>query len=152
LHQPPRRILFPFVGDAVARTTLDAALRLARAEGATLVPVYVATLPLDKALENAAPEAHERARPTLELIEQRARRLKVPVEPRVEVGRTARHVLHELIGREPTDRIVVPAATTSSDGFSPEDVGWLLDQGSEEIVVLRPEIGPAPDQPSSRSR
>src|SRR5690242_5916434 len=128
------------MGDVVAHTALDAALRLARAEGATLVSVYIVTLPLDRSLADATPEARERAQPALRLIEQRARRLKVPVETRVEVGRTARHVLHDLIGHELADRIVVPAATKSSDGFSPEDIGWLLDQGSEEIVVLRPEI------------
>src|ERR1019366_6397118 len=41
-----RRILFPFVANALSERALDASLRLARAEGATLVPVFLARVPL----------------------------------------------------------------------------------------------------------
>jgi hypothetical protein len=40
------RILFPFVGSALSGRGLQAALRIARAEGATLVPAYVVTVPM----------------------------------------------------------------------------------------------------------
>jgi hypothetical protein len=133
------RILFPFIGDSVSPSTLDAGLRLARAEGATLVPAYVAVVPMHLELEAPMPEACERAMPLLETIEQRASRLGVPVDARIEVGRTARHALRALVEHEKFDRLVVPAATHSSEGFSPEDVGWLLEHAPGEIVVLRPE-------------
>jgi nucleotide-binding universal stress UspA family protein len=134
-----RRILFPFVGDTVSRSSLDAGLRLARAEGATLVPAYVVTVPMHLELEAPVPEESERAMPLLETIEQRAARLDVPVDSRIEVGRTARHALRQLIEEESFDRLVVPAATHSSEGFSAEDVAWLLEHASGEILVLRPE-------------
>ena len=39
------RIILPCTGGAISIPALDAALRLARAEHATLVPAYVATVP-----------------------------------------------------------------------------------------------------------
>jgi len=136
-----RRILFPFLGNSISEPTLDAALRLARAEGATLVPVYVMTVPLYLDLQAPASERCEQALPLLELIEQRAARLHVPVDSRIEMGRTARHALQELLEGERFDRIVVPAATHTSEGFSGEDIAWLLEHAPGEIVVLRPENG-----------
>jgi nucleotide-binding universal stress UspA family protein len=134
-----RRILFPFVGESISRPTLDAALRLARAERATLVPAYVMTVPLNLDLGAPSPARCEQAMPLLELIERRAARLDVPVDARIEVGRTARHALHELLEHERFDRIVVPAGTRSTDGFTAEDIAWLLEHAPGEIVVLRSE-------------
>jgi nucleotide-binding universal stress UspA family protein len=138
-----RRILFPFVGHTISPPTLDAALRLARAESATLVPAYVLTVPFNLDLGAPSPERCEQAMPLLELIERRAARLKVPVDARIEVGRTARHALHELLEQEQFDRIVVPAGTQLSDGFTGEDIAWLLEHAPGEIVVLRPETSGA---------
>ena len=76
----------------------------------------------------------------MDVIEQRAARLHVPVDSRIETGRTARHALQELVEEERFDRIVVPAATQSSEGFSSADIAWLLEHAPGEIVVLRPEI------------
>jgi nucleotide-binding universal stress UspA family protein len=142
------RILFPFIGAAISRPTLDAALRLARAEGATLVPAYVMTVPLHLDLEAPTPERCGEAMPLLDLIEQRAARLKVPVDSRLQVGRTPRHALEQLIAEERFDRIVVPAATYSSEGLTGEDIGWLLEHAPGEIVVLRPQDGRSPRSPS----
>jgi nucleotide-binding universal stress UspA family protein len=136
---PARRILFPFIGDSISRPTLDAALRLARAEGATLVPAYVMIVPLNLDLQAPASERLEEAMPLLDLIEQRAARLEVPVDSRVEAGRTARHALQELSEDERFDRIVVPAATHSTECFAGRDIAWLLEHAPGEIVVLRPE-------------
>lgn len=139
------RILFPFVGDTISRPALDATLRLARAEGATLVPVYLVTVPLHLALEAPLPLECERALPLLEAIEQRAARVHVPVDSRIETGRSARHALRRALEHGRYDRIVVPAATRNSSGFSAEDVAWLLEQAPGEIVVLRAdEESPAP--------
>jgi hypothetical protein len=41
-----RRILFPFVAAGLSQSALDPALRLARAENATLVPAFLARVPM----------------------------------------------------------------------------------------------------------
>jgi len=139
LDQAPRteRILFPFTGSHLSVSALDAALRLARAEHAVLVPAYLAEVPMTLPLASALPKKCEDALPILEAIEQRATRSGVEVDPRIERGRTSRHALAELIGHEHFDRIVAPAATAGSDGFSADDVAWLLDHAGGEIVVFR---------------
>jgi nucleotide-binding universal stress UspA family protein len=133
-----RRILFPFVGDSVSDSSLDAVLRLSRFEGATLVPAYIATVPFYLGLEAPIPAKCGQAMPLLETIEQRAARAGVPVDSRIETGRTPRHALKQLLEREEFDRLVVPAATRTSAGFSSEDIGWLLENAPGEILVLRP--------------
>jgi hypothetical protein len=135
-----KRILFPFLGTTVSRTTLDSALRLARAESATLVPAYLASVPLRLTLEAPLPSECEVAMPLLETIERRAKRLEVPVDPRIERGRTPRHALAQLLEHERYDRVVVAAKTPSSEGFGPEDVAWLLEHATGELVVLRPAV------------
>jgi hypothetical protein len=48
-----RRVLFPFVGSAISYGALDAAIRLANADEATLVPVYLARVPMRLSLDAA---------------------------------------------------------------------------------------------------
>ncbi|HEX2359075.1 MAG TPA: universal stress protein [Solirubrobacterales bacterium] len=134
-----RRILFPFVGSELSKSSLDAALRLARAEDATLVAAYLAEVPLTLPLDTALPRQSEQALPILEAIEQRAARSGVVLDTRIERGRTTRHALAELLEHARFDRIVAPAATADSDGFSPEDIAWLLEHAGGEIVVFRPD-------------
>jgi hypothetical protein len=141
---PARRILFPFLGDTISRPALDATLRLARAEGATLVPAYLVTVPLHLALETPLPRQCERAMPLLEAIEQRAAWMGVPVDSRIETGRSPRHALRRVLEAEPVDRLVVPAASPSSSGFSSEDIAWLLEHSPGEIVILRANGDPQP--------
>lgn len=137
-----RRILFPFIGSTVSQATLDATLRLARAQDATLVPAYLVEVPHHLSLESAAPVREtEAALPVLELIDQRASRAGVPVDSRIERGRSHRHALSTLIAHERFDTIVVPARTSTSDGFEPADVAWLLEHAPGEVLVLRPEAG-----------
>ena len=143
-----KRILFPFVGDRISQRALDAALRLCRAEGATLVPVYIATVPMQLNIEAPVPDECSSAMPLLETIELRAARLDVPVDSRIETGRTPRHALRRLVEHEKFDRIVIPASE-SRDGFSADDIAWLLDNVPGEIVVLRP-AGPEHLQPRRR--
>jgi hypothetical protein len=133
-----RRILFPFVAGALSRRALDAALRLARADGATLVPVFLARVSLDLPLESALPRQCSMAMPLLEAVEQRATEAGVPVDSRIERGRNRRHALRQAIAHERYDRIVIAAASEGSPGFDAEDVAWLLDPAAGEIVVLRP--------------
>jgi nucleotide-binding universal stress UspA family protein len=133
-----RRILFPFVVHALSQRALDAALRLARADDATLVPVFLACVPLHLPLDTPLPRQSEIAMRLQEAIEQRAAAFEIPVDARVERGRTARHALRQTIADEPFDRIVIAAATHGAHGFGPDDVAWLLEHAPGEIVVLRP--------------
>jgi hypothetical protein len=80
----------------------------------------------------------------LELIEQRATKAGVPVDTRMERGRSPRHALSTLMEHEHFDTLVVPAKTSTSDGFEPEDVAWLLEKAPGEVLVLRPELAAEP--------
>jgi hypothetical protein len=158
-NAPPnsgRRVVFPFVAHALSRRALDAALRLARAEDATLVPVFLARVPLDMPLDTALPRQGSQSIPLQEAIEQRASEFGVPVEARIERGRTYRHALRQVVANERYDRIVIAASAQGSPGFDPDDVAWLLGNAPGEIVVLRPDaeeqIGPPKLPPRRRSR
>ena len=133
-----RRILFPFVAEDLSERALSAALRLAGAEGATLVPVFLARVSLDLPLDTPLPRQCSLGVPLLEALEQRATEAGVPVDSRIERGRTPRHALRRAIAQERFDRIVIAAASHGTHGFNAEDVAWLLDHAKGEIVVLRP--------------
>jgi len=132
------RILFPFLDDSISERTLEAALRLARAEGAALVPAYIAEVPWHLPLDTPLSARCEVAMPLLESIEQRAAEQGIEVDSRIETGRTPRHALRRLLSAERFDRLVVPAATSVSEGFDTADIAWLLETAPGEVVVLRP--------------
>jgi nucleotide-binding universal stress UspA family protein len=139
------RILFPFIGSTISNATLEAALKLARAQDAVLVPAYLTTIPHHLSLDSPAPlRETEAAVPMLELIEQRATQAGVPVDSRIERGRTPRHALTALLENEGYDTLVVPAKTSATDGFDPADIAWLLETAPGEVLVLRPEPATAP--------
>jgi len=133
-----RRIVFPFVASALSKRALDAALRLARAESATLVPVFLARVPLHLPLDAALPRQSAIAISLQEAIEQRATAFGVPVDARIERGRSYRHALRQTIANERFERMVIAASAHDSPGFVPDDVAWLLANAPGEIVVLRP--------------
>ena len=134
-----RRILFPFNGSTVSHGALDLTLALARAQDATLIPAYLAVVPHHLSLESPVPEREsEAAMPLLELIEQRATGEGVPVDSRIERGRTARHALSALLETERFDTLVVAAKAGAGPGFEPADVSWLLQGAPGDVVVLRP--------------
>jgi nucleotide-binding universal stress UspA family protein len=147
-----RRILFPFAGHALSRRALDAALRIARVDGATLVPVYLATVPLQVPLDAPLPRQCGEGLPLLETIEQRAALAGVAVDSRLERGRTLRHALREAIEHERYDRLVVAAASRHSTGFHGEDIAWLLDHAPGELVIIRPEADDTLDATRRRFR
>jgi hypothetical protein len=136
--QGSRRILFPFLGAKLSEPALGAALRIARAEGATLVPAYLAEVPLSLNLETPLRRQAELALPLLEAIEQRALEAGVEVDSRIERGRTYRHAFRQLIHHETFDRVVA-AGASNGDGFRADDVAWLLENAPGEVVILRPE-------------
>jgi len=149
-----RRILFPFVASALSRRALDAALRLARAEDATLLPVFLARVPLTLPLDAPLPRQASVCLPLQEAIEHRAAAFGVPVDARVERGRTYRHALRRTIAAERFERIVMAAASGGGPGFGPDDVAWVLAHAPGEIVVLRPgaedQLVPSPPRPRRR--
>jgi nucleotide-binding universal stress UspA family protein len=132
------RILLPFTGTEISRRALDAALRLSRAEDATLMPAYLATVPKRLPLDCSIPRQAGQAMPMLEAIEQRATAQHVPVDARIERGRSYRHALARLLEAEPVDRVVVPAGATGTNGLSGDDLVWLLDRAPAEVLILRP--------------
>jgi nucleotide-binding universal stress UspA family protein len=138
---PVHQILLPFTGTEISRRAVDAALRLARAEGATLMPAYLAQVPKSLPLECAIPAEAARAMPMLEAIEQRASAQDVPVDARIERGRSYRHALARLLEREDFDRVVVPASADGGEGLNGDDLVWLLRRAPAEVMILRPAPG-----------
>ncbi len=139
-HEPRRevtRILLPFTGDAISRRALDAAIRLARAEHSTLVPAYLASVPLRLSLDAPLTLQCEGALPLLDAIEQRAQRFEVAVDSRIERGRSARDSLQRLLAEERFDRLVLPASSHGDAGFAASDVAWILEHVDAEVVVFR---------------
>jgi nucleotide-binding universal stress UspA family protein len=138
--EPPHvdRILFPYVGTQLSISALDAALRIAKAERATLVPAYLVPVPMAMSLEAPIPRDCSKAFELQEAIEQRAATTAIPVDGRIGAGRTIRHALRGLLETERYDRIVVAAGTAHTDGLSSTDVAWLLEHAPGEVVVLRP--------------
>lgn len=135
-------ILLPFTGSEISRRALDAALRLARAEEATLMPAYLARVPKSLPLDCAAPKEADRAMAMLEAIEQRAAAQGVAVDARIERGRSYRHALARLLESEQVDRVVVPAGNgDGSEGLGGEDLIWLIEKAPAEVLILRPAPG-----------
>ncbi len=132
-----QRILFPFLAPALSRLALETALRLARAESATLMPVFLAPVPQTLPMDSPLPRQSGLIVATQEAIELRASAYGVPVEARVERGRTGRHALRAAIASERFDLIVIAAAAPGAPGFAPDDVAWLLRHAPGEIIVLR---------------
>jgi hypothetical protein len=139
LPRGTRRILLPFTGMAISRRSFDAAVRLARAEDATIMPAYLArvprTLPLDAPLAGQCLQAM----PLLEAIEQRASMQGVAVDARVMRGRTYRDALRRMLEDEPVDRVIVSATSNGHKGLSAEDLEWMLEKVPAEVLILRPD-------------
>jgi hypothetical protein len=144
--------VFPFTGAALSQRGLDAALRLARIDHATLVPVLLAQVPLHLPLDAALPSQCHAALPLLEAVEHRAVRSGVAVDSRIERGRSYRHALRELLAHEHFDTVVVTAADPGNAGLSPDDISWLLENVPGEIIVIRPGGASQLDQMVLRDR
>jgi len=130
-------ILLPFTGLEISRRAVDAALRLSRAEGATLMPAYLAQVPKSLPLDCPIPKEAGQAMAMLEAIEQRAVAKGVPVDARIERGRDRRHAHARLLSEEEFDRVVVSAGATGTQGLSGDDLVWLLEKAPAEVMILR---------------
>jgi hypothetical protein len=133
------RILVPFTGGALDETVLSAAIRIARAEDAKLVPAYLIVVPLELAEDAPMQKEVSVAMPLLEAVEHAALRAGVPVDARIESGRTPIHALKRLWEAERFDRIVVPAPAGRRPGFSPKDLVWMLTHAPSQTLILRPD-------------
>ena len=131
-YVPNARILVPFSG-VLDPVVLDAAIRIARAEEAELVAAYLLVVPLQYPEESARKEEVAVALPLLEAVEHAALRARVPVDARIEKGRSLTHALSRLWEVERFDRIVAPAS-----GFTAKELAWILTNAPFETVVLRP--------------
>lgn len=133
------RILVPFTRGALDPTVLAAAIRIARAEEATLVPAYLIVVPFEFGADAPMGQQVGVAMPLLEAVEHAALRAGVPVDARVESGRTPIHALQRLWAAERFDRIVVPAPVGRAPGFTPKDLAWMLTHAPSETLILRPD-------------
>lgn len=138
---PVRRILLPFTGPEISRRAFEAAVRLAKAENATLMPALLATVPRTLPLDSPLPNQCTLAMPLLEAIEQRAEAQGVAVDARIAQGRTYRDALRRLLDEEPFDRIIVSATNSRQNGLGADDLEWMLERVPAEVLILRP----APD-------
>lgn len=136
-----RRILVPFTGQEISRRAFDAAVGLARAEQATIVPAFLARVPRRVPLDTPLLAQSDGAMELLEALEQRATRSGVTVDARVSRGRSYRDALSQLLAVERFDRIVVCAPERPRRGLSYDDLRWLLTAVPAEIMILQP----APD-------
>lgn len=134
-----KRVLVPFTRGGLDRTVLDASIRIAKAEDATLVPAYLIVTPLEFALDVPMHQQVALAMPLLEAVEHASLKAGVPVDARIESGRTPIHALQRLWCAESFDRIVVPAPTGREPGFTPRDLLWILTHAPSETVILRPQ-------------
>jgi hypothetical protein len=142
-----RRILVPFIG-SLDPTVLNAAIRIARAEEAVLVPAYLLMVPLEYAEDSPLTDQVAVAMPLLEAVEHAAYRAGVAVDARIEKGRSPTHALRRLWQVEQFDRIVAPAPVNRGAGFTPKDLTWLLTNSPTETLVLKPPPGePQPAAP-----
>ena len=132
-----RRILVPFEG-RLDQAVLDAAIRIAQAENAVLVPAYLVIVPLAYPEDSPLKDQVEVALPLLEAVEHAALRAGVPVDARIEKGRTLTHALKRLWQAERFDRIVAPAPVNGAGGFTEKQLAWLLTHAPAETVVLKP--------------
>jgi hypothetical protein len=138
-----KRVLVPFTRGRLDPDVLAAALRIAKAESATLVPAYLVVNRFEFSLDAPMQQQVEVAMPLLEAVEHAALKAGVPVDARIESGRTPIHALQRLWEAESFDRIVVPAPQGREPGFTPKDLLWILTHAPSETVILRPQPEPA---------
>ena len=86
--------------------------------------------------------------PMLEAVELAARRAGVPVDARIERGRSLIDALQRLwcVGVASTGSSS-PPRLRANPGFSPKDLAWMLTHAPGETLILRPR----PEEPEAPS-
>ncbi len=97
---------------------------------------YLLVVPLQYPEDSPRKEQVAVALPLLEAVELAALRAGVPVDARIEKGRSPTHALSRLWELESFDRIVAPAP-----GFTAKELAWILTHAPAETIVLRPASG-----------
>jgi hypothetical protein len=139
LSPSSRRVLVAFTRGHLEPTVLDAAIRIARAEEATLVPAYLIVIPMQFTLDAPMSDEVAMAIPLLEAVEHAASRAGVAVDARIESGRVPIHALERLWEVEHFDRVVIPAPAGREPGFKPKELLWMLTHAPSETLILRPD-------------
>jgi hypothetical protein len=140
------RLLVPFAGGQLDPAVLQAAIRIARAEDGVLVAASLLVVPREFDLEAPLEREAAVALPLLEAVENAALRAGVPVDARIERGRTPIDALRQLWEVESFERILVPAEAPGHPGFGARDLSWVLEHAPSETLILRP----APDDADGR--
>jgi hypothetical protein len=133
------RILLPCTGSEISRGVVDAALRLARSEGATIVPALLVRVPRELPLETPLVPQSRRGVELLDAINRRASAAGVAVDPRVSRGRSYRDALRRLLQQERFERTIVSPTSSHDLGRGIEDVQFLLERVPGEVMILRPD-------------
>jgi len=136
--RPVRRILLPFTRQEISTRAFEAAVRLARAENATIMPAFLARVPRTLPIDAPLPKACAFGMPLLEAIEQQARAQGVSVDSRISRGRTYRDALQRLLDEESFDRVIVSADANHRNGLTRDDLEWLIERVPAEVLILRP--------------
>lgn len=134
-----RRVLVPFTDGELEPTVLEAAIRISQALDATLVPAYLIVTPFEFTLDAPMQQQVVLAMPLLEAVEHAALRAGVPVDARVESGRSPTHALSRLWEVERFDRILAPAPVARGSGFTQKELQWILTHAPSETLILRPD-------------
>jgi hypothetical protein len=132
------RLLVPFTGGDLDPDVLEAAIRIAHAEEAILVPAYLIVVPWEFSLEAPLKREVELAMPLLEAVELASLRRGIAVDARIERGRTVRDALGRLWAAERFDRIIAPAPREGRRGLGAGDLAWILENAPCETLILRP--------------
>jgi hypothetical protein len=141
-HTEVRRILLPFAGPDLPRRALEMSVRLAKADGATVVPAFLALVPRELPLDSPSVAQPSHAMALLDEIERRVSAQGVAVDFRVSRGRTYRDALRRLLEDERFERLIVAPPNGRHARLTGADLEWLLDSVPAEVLILRP----APDE------
>lgn len=138
-HARHRRLLVPFTSGELDPTVLNAAIRIARAEDAVLVPAYLVVVPHKYGPDAPVQQQVSVAMPLLEAVEHAALRAGVAVDARIERGRTPVHALRRLWEAEQFDRVLAPAPLGHRPGFTTKELMWILEHAPSETLILKPD-------------
>jgi hypothetical protein len=130
-------ILFPFDERTFCPSAVDLTLRIAQSDGAVVIPTYIAIVPMRVSLEAPVQRQSLKALPFFDRIQDQADSLGVPLDCRIQPGRSYRHSMRRAFELDDFDRVVIAAAGTHGLGFSSEDVAWALDHSESQLLVLK---------------
>lgn len=121
-----RRILLPFTVARSTRPSWTPRSESHRPKTPCSSPPTCSSSRSSTAKDSPLHEQVAVAIPPFEAIEHRALRCGIPVDARIEKGRTPTHALARLFQVEQFDQVVAPAPANGGGGFTPKDLTWIL--------------------------